>query len=511
MSNNNQENEQREDENPFGLKFVQFDVEKINREPEVPIQEKNHKGWKITGIVALMLLTVLTCGYAGASYYYSNRFFDGTIINGIDCSRKTAFEVEQEIASQVESYKIEVAARSHDPQTIYGSDINYRYLSDGEVLALLKEQKPYEWIRGLFEKRECTTAKNISFDRRLLENQLKSLECSKAENQVYPENAYVAYTDNKFEIIPETQGTALNIKRAYLSLEKAISESSRTVDLNADPKAYRSAAVTRDSEQLNSTLEAYNNFANASITYTFGDSTEVLDGSTIRNWLNFDAKGQLVKDDTVFRNHIAEYVAGLAEKYDTVGTEREFSATNGRVVNVKGYAYGWQIDQNEEIEQIRKDIQSGARVTREPIYAMTANCRGKSDIGDTYIEVDLSYQHMYYYQNGSIIFDSDFVSGNMSYSDRQTPSGIYQLYNKKSPEVLRGAIQANGLPEYETPVSYWMPFNGGIGFHDATWRWDFGGNIYQYDGSHGCINLPLSNAAVLYDIIQYNVPIICFY
>ena len=118
---------------------------------------------------------------------------------------------------------------------------------------------------------------------------------------------------------------------------------------------------------------------------------------------------------------------------------------------------------------------------------------------------------MYYYQNGSIIFDSDFVSGNMSSSDRQTPSGIYQLYNKKGPEVLRGAIQANGLPEYETPVSYWMPFNGGIGFHDATWRWDFGGNIYQYDGSHGCINLPLSNAAVLYDIIQYNVPIICFY
>ena len=142
---------------------------------------------------------------------------------------------------------------------------------------------------------------------------------------------------------------------------------------------------------------------------------------------------------------------------------------------------------------------------------MTANARGVNDIGSTYIEVDLSAQHMYYYQNGSVIFESDIVSGDMTYSDRQTPPGIFTLYYKKSPDVLRGSKLPNGQYEYEQPVTYWMPFNGGIGFHDAAWQPYFGGTRYYGGGSHGCINLPPSNAAILYNIIDYGVPIVCFY
>ena len=77
---------------------------------------------------------------------------------------------------------------------------------------------------------------------------------------------------------------------------------------------------------------------------------------------------------------------------------------------------------------------------------------------------------MYYYQGGSIIFDSDIVSGDIRYDDRATPPGIFTLYYKKSPDVLRGAKKPDGTYEYETSVTYWMPFNGGIGFHDATWQ-----------------------------------------
>ena len=118
---------------------------------------------------------------------------------------------------------------------------------------------------------------------------------------------------------------------------------------------------------------------------------------------------------------------------------------------------------------------------------------------------------MYYYQDGSIIFDSDIVSGDMQYEDRKTPEGIYTLYWKKSPDVLRGKQKPDGTYEYETQVTYWMPFNGGIGFHDASWQPYFGDDRYLYGGSHGCINMPPANAAILYNIIQYDVPIICFY
>ncbi|HJD30244.1 MAG TPA: L,D-transpeptidase, partial [Candidatus Blautia avicola] len=53
--------------------------------------------------------------------------------------------------------------------------------------------------------------------------------------------------------------------------------------------------------------------------------------------------------------------------------------------------------------------------------------------------------------------------------------------------------------------------NGGIGFHDADWRWYFGGSIYLYNGSHGCINLPVSFAGEFYENLEAGCPIICFY
>lgn len=479
--------------------------------PPLTMTKKNHKGLKAAGIVLSILAMSAGCAYAGISYYYSDKFFEGTTINGIDCSGMTAYEAEQAIASQVEDYSIEVMARNQEPQSISAEQIDYKYLSSGEVLKLLKQQKPYEWITGYFDQRTYTAAENVSYDRQLLQNQIKELNCAKEENQVEPENAYVAFVDSKFEIIPETEGCKLNLKNAYKLLEDAISNSQETINFAESPKAYVKADITKDDKALNETVNAYNNFTKASITYTFGDETVTLDGSTIKDWLQFDEKGQLLQDDASFQQHIVDYVAQLAATYDTVGTDRAFNTTSGRTVYVYGTAYGWQIDQAAEVAQLTQEIQSGTQTTRDPIYSMTANARGYNDIGDTYMEVDLSEQHMYYYKNGSVIFESDIVSGDMTYSDRQTPPGIFTLYYKKSPDVLRGNQRPDGTYEYEQPVTYWMPFNGGIGFHDADWQPYFGGNRYYGGGSHGCINLPPDNAAVLYSIIEYGVPIVCFY
>ena len=183
--------------------------------------------------------------------------------------------------------------------------------------------------------------------------------------------------------------------------------------------------------------DAYNNYTKASITYTFGDQTVTLDGSTLKNWLQFDEKGQLVQDDASFTQHVKDFVAQLASEHNTVGTTRSFNTTSGRTVSVYGSAYGWKIDQDAEAAQLTEEIRTGTQTTREPVYSMRANAYGYNDIGSLPIlRVDLSSQHMYYYQGGSIIFDSDIVSGDIRYDDRATPPGIFTLYYKKSPDVL---------------------------------------------------------------------------
>lgn len=493
---------------PKKISYVPIDESEFA--PIVLPKKKKHKALRVTGMIAAMVLVAAGCAYAGVSYYYTNHFFEGTTINGINSSNKTAYEVEQEIASKMADYSIEIKARDQEAQTITGSDIDYRYISSGEILNLLKEQKPYEWVKGFFEKTTYTAKEETAFDKTKLENEVKSLNCAQKENQVAPENAYVSFNNSEFTIVPETAGSELKVKEAYQMISEAISSDDAEVDLGSNPDAYVTADITSDSADLQATVDAYNNFAKASITYTFGDETVTLDGNTIKDWLQFDEKGQLIWDDNSFQQHVAEYVAQLAATYDTVGTEREFQATSGRTVYVSSSIYGWKIDQAAEAAQLSQEIQSGTQTTREPIYAQTANAYGVNDLGNTYIEVDLSEQHMYYYQDGADIFESDFVSGNMSYADRQTHAGIFTLYYKKSPDVLKGG-QKGTANYYEQPVQYWMPFDGGIGFHDANWRDDFGGDIYLTSGSHGCINLPPENAAVLYDLIQYDVPIVCFY
>lgn len=496
---------------PQPVKYVPMDgiEEKLALLPEN--KRKKHKGLKITGLAAAMAVVVAGCAYAGMTYYYSDRFFEGTWINGIDCSGKTAYEVETALADKVQDYSIQVSSRNQEPQMITGEQINYQYLSTGETLQLLKNQKPYEWIKGFYEQKSYTVAENVAYDKTLLQQQVTALNCAKTENQTAPENAYVAFKDNQFQIVPETEGTQLNMKQAYRILDQAVADTQASIDFGTAPDAYVSAEVTQNDPELQSALEACNNYTKASITYTFGDQTATLDGNTIKDWLQFDEKGQLLMDDNTFHQHIADYVAQLAATYNTVGTEREFHTTSGRTVYVYSSVYGWAIDQAAEAAQLAQEIQSGTQTTREPIYEQRANSHGLNDLGNTYIEVDLSNQHMYYYQSGSLIFDSEFVSGNMSYSDRQTHAGIFTLYSKTSPSVLRGDKKPDGTYEYEEPVDYWMPFDGGIGFHDAPWRDAFGGDIYLTNGSHGCVNLPPENAAVLYSIIDYNVPIVCFY
>ena len=109
---------------------------------------------------------------------------------------------------------------------------------------------------------------------------------------------------------------------------------------------------------------------------------------------------------------------------------------------------------------------------------------------------------MYLYKRNNVILDSDVVTGCVALG-RGTPGGIYSVAYKQSPAILVGE-------DYETPVTYWMPFNGGIGFHDATWRGSFGGTIYMYAGSHGCVNMPYYKAQELFGLIEAGMPVIVY-
>ena len=129
-------------------------------------------------------------------------------------------------------------------------------------------------------------------------------------------------------------------------------------------------------------------------------------------------------------------------------------------------------------------------------------------LGGTYVEVDKCDQTVYYYENYELQMASECVTGTETNPSRSTPTGIYSIYMMERGRTLRGAQQADGSYAYSSYVNYWMAFNGGIGLHDATWRDDFGGSIYWYSGSHGCVNLPYWAAEELYNMVDIGTTVI---
>lgn len=236
-----------------------------------------------------------------------------------------------------------------------------------------------------------------------------------------------------------------------------------------------------------------------SITYQMPDgSTEVLDSTTLAGWVT-GVDGTTVNVDAA---KVQAYVAQLASRIDTQGGVQRWHSADGKDKSVQT-TYGWKVNQAAECAALIQNIQALTSVTREPMYSMHAVQAAMPQFGTSFVEVDLASQHAYLYQNMQVIWDSPIVSGTATDPERATPTGVYSLSYKQTDRVLKGKMDPKTKkPIYESHVDFWMPFNGSIGLHDATWRNKFGGSIYQKNGSHGCINLPHDKAAALYSLIQ---------
>ena len=147
----------------------------------------------------------------------------------------------------------------------------------------------------------------------------------------------------------------------------------------------------------------------------------------------------------------------------------------------------------------------------EPVYERTAFSREAdgTDIGSTYVEVDISRQYMWVYIDGEVVLETAIVSGLPNTRKWASNVGVGSILSKATNQTLKG--ESFDGSRYATPVKYWMPIGwDGEGFHDAPWRGSFGGNIYFSNGSHGCYNMPPAMAAKLFEIIPFGAPVVVY-
>ncbi len=339
-----------------------------------------------------------------------------------------------------------------------------------------------------------------AFDDAKLSDTVSGLNCLTPERAAAPQDAYISdYISGKgYEIVPEEQGASPDPQLLSSAVHDAILNFQESLSLE-DADVYEKPQITADNEALNAELEAWNKYVHTTVTYRFGSKSEVLDGEKIHTWLVSNGQGGVSLDDA----KIGEYVSWLAQTYNTAYKPKTLKTSYGQTVTISKSVYGWKIDQSKETAALKQILLSCESQEREPVYSQTAASHDGNDYGNTYAEINLTAQHMFFYKEGKLVVQSDFVSGNES-RGWSTPAGVYPLTYKQRNATLKGE-------NYATPVSYWMPFNGGIGMHDAYWRSSFGGKIYKTNGSHGCINLPPAVAKTVYENISAGMPVICYH
>ena len=434
-----------------------------------------------------------------------HRFVVGTIINGVPVSGMTTADAEAYIEGYFNGgYTLEIEDTEGVREAITDTSIGYTVDVTGDLEAILKEENDGGRVSGPGVEHRYTVDAELKYDEAALRALLENMAFVK--NASPTSDAYITpYEEGKaFSIVPEVQGTEIDMDKLMAAVKDALNSQTRLLKVeNLD--CYKTIQVTADNADLNQMCANLNRYKDINITYVFGDQQEILPGLEAVKWID-GVSGSTVQ---VNQQKVAEYVKYLADKYDTYGKPHTFTSTSGRQVSVNG-DYGWQINQAEEAVALTRMVQNGTNQTREPAYSRTAASRTGNDFGTTYVEVDMGLQHIYMYENGTLIAEAPIVTGNVA-KGWTTPEGLYTRYYKERDRVLRGPKRADGTYSYESPVSYWMPFNGGIGLHDASWRGKFGGEIYKNNGSHGCINIPPKTAAVIYEHVYKGIPILCFY
>lgn len=434
--------------------------------------------------------------------YYSNRFLKGTVLNGNDVSNVTTEEFIDTLSSNADSYTLAVMNNDSEIDIINGADIGLKISDEGinAINSFCSSQNKIMWPMSFLDKKYEFNIDNIaSFDDDLLTSVVQNSKGYNLPKTIQNEAASLKYNDGKYEVAPFTNGDEID-KEAYMARIKEYVSCLKNTMVIQDADVYVKTEGNAENEQaLKAACDKANEIIrDTSISVRTKDTNEDITADVMNGILSIDENYNVSLDD----NTINAYISELKKKYNNIGITRTFKTGHGTEVQVQGGDYGCSINTKNLAADIKNAIFNKKPVETTVGFTKNVLSGTGADVGESYIEVDLTNQYLYMFIDGKKVKECPVVTGLPG--ARATPQGTYMLKNKMMDVPLVGE-------NYVTPVKFWMPFNGGIGLHDAVWQSKFGGELYKTKGSHGCVNLMMSDAADIYKNAIVKMPVICYY
>lgn len=431
--------------------------------------EKNTKRTNKPLIFIITLLTVILLGVTSTLIYITNTTSKYCIVVNNGSEQYIKYDGLQDYINNIKVYTGNIDITSC---TSIGYD-------ESTVKRGLNEIYNIPSFMGGLKQSIKLINMHKTYDKGAIKAKLEEYNTKQPESK----DAYISKSNGKYIIVDEQYGKQLNIDKLLTNIDNI-----EDIDISnyyMQP-SIKSAVYADLVNEANGKLSWYIEYDNGE-KYSAG----------IEN-IEIDVNENKININTGF---IDEMVHKLEKTYDNIGKGVTVITSNGEEKTVTGGTWGTLMNSAEEKEYIISSFEkgiNGIETNRRPILK-----QDYTEIGNTYIEVSIGQQHLWYYKDGILQSETNVVTGDAG-KKHNTPTGVYFISERINGKYLRGT-------GYTTWVNKWMRLTGtGIGLHDAGWRGSFGGNIYKSNGSHGCINLPKNYAYELYENTYVGMPVIVY-
>lgn len=433
-----------------------------------------------------ILFALIAILLVGGQFYFNDHLLIGTKFHDKDVS----FLEYSKIPELLEGHDFEISGRDEKKKKFKKSELGFS--EDFENINQLEENRGF-WLVDIFSPDNLADylVKKVD-EEKLRETFEKSSFVTEMEE---PENAKIEIKDDEIFLVPEEEGSTLILDESLEEIKEAF--------LAGEPKviltSYEEPVIlTTDLQEKYDDLQEYMNL-DLKIQIS-GDEEDLPKAS---RFLVFNEEEG---DYSFHLEGIQEYVMELKERVDNLGKARTFKTFYGDEIEVSGGTFGMQMNRDKTSDKILQALVEKSEEVIEPVF--THESMNNGEIGDDYIELSLKNQRMWLVKNGEVIVDTPVVTGNVA-QGYATPRGVFEVWVKHQDRYLRGK-NFDGT-DYKVPVKYWMQVDyTGIGIHDTYYRSSYGGSIYYYNGSHGCINTPLNKVRTMYENTEMGTPMIIY-
>jgi lipoprotein-anchoring transpeptidase ErfK/SrfK len=464
--------------------------------------------WRTVGVIAAGAILGLAAINIALSALLTGAMYPGVTLAGHDVSFKTRAETVA-LVKKLES-RHTLTIQLGEKRYVVKSDqlgANRDTAASVDAAYRVGRETPFPLIGITSSLRNGRTGFAYSLDTAVLKRFAQKLTSDIGRA---PVNAKVEVVNGEIVATPDQDGVEINQAELTKVLQSALAEGEdKSVAL--EPSSVKADVGISATESVIS--EAKDLIAQ-DVTLKYAERIFKPSPSSLASWLVFPIKADngtkpaLAVD--VDEAKVRGYVQSVANEIDQAAVNKKVTIKNGVSTTDQEGADGLAMNQDEAVAALVAAMRNKAAVaygvtTRPVAYKTQYNRVTTLDVG-RYIEINLTTQQLWVYQDSQVIYSSPITSGatGMGFP---TVTGLFSIYSKATNIWLDGRAYGERY-NYRVLVDYWMPFHAGYGLHDA-WRWrsSFGGQDYYYNGSHGCVNLPIATAAFIYNWADIGTPV----